>query len=291
MRTIALTLAALVAFAANSILCRIALGNGAIDAASFSTIRLTSGAAVLWMLSASRRPAASLTTPAWTSAFWLLLYAVSFSFAYLRLTTAVGALILFGFVQLTMLAASLRSGAQPPPLQYLGIAAAGVGLVYLMWPGLAAPDLLGAGLMALAGVAWGVYSLRGRSTDNPLAHTTLNFARAVPFAMAINLSMMGRTHVESAGAWLAIASGSVTSGVGYVIWYAALKGLTRLRAAVVQLVVPVLAALGGVLFLSEAVSMRLVVSASLVLGGVGVALLAPDRRDVRRPRQPRREIE
>ncbi len=278
------TTLALVAFAANSVLCRLALRDGAIDAASFSTIRLISGAATLLILTARAPKTASRAEGSWTSAALLFLYAVPFSFAYLGLSAGTGALILFGCVQLTMMIAAVRSGERPQPRQWLGIGLACAGLVYLMLPGLAAPPLISAGLMALAGCAWGFYSLRGRPTApssagaggmNPLAQTSSNFVRAVPMVLAVSVLALPQMHVEPTGALLASASGALTSALGYVVWYAALRRLTATRAAVVQLAVPILAAVGGVVFLAEMVSVRLALSTVMVVGGIALALAGP----------------
>ena len=272
------TALALIAFAANSILCRIALHDGAIDAASFSTIRLIAGAATLVLVSAASPRQASLVEGSWTSAAMLFLYAVPFSFAYTLLSVGTGALILFGCVQITMMAAALRSGERPPLLQWLGLSVAFGGLVYLVLPGLEAPSFAGAALMALAGFAWGVYSLRGRGAADPLIQTTSNFVRSVPFALVISLAWLPRFSAQRHGILLAVASGAVASGLGYVVWYRALRGLTAVRAAVVQLFVPILAGLGGVIFLAEEISVRLVLATILVLGGIAVALYAREAK-------------
>jgi len=268
------TALALLAFAANSILCRIALRDAAIDAASFSTIRLTAGAVTLLVVSLVSRRGRSPVTGSWISAGMLFLYAVPFSFAYTLLSAGTGALILFGCVQITMMAAALKWGERPHALQWLGLALALGGLLYLVLPGLEAPSFEGAALMALAGFAWGVYSLRGRGAADPLAQTTSNFVRSIPFALAVSLVWLPRITAQRQGIVLAIASGAVASGLGYVVWYRALRGLTAVRAAVVQLFVPILAALGGVIFLAEAISLRLVLSTLLVLGGIWLALHA-----------------
>ncbi len=266
--------AALVGFAANSLLCRAALGAQLIDAASFTAIRLGSGALVLAVL-AWRAPRAG----SWASAGALFAYAAAFSFAYLRLTTATGALILFATVQATMIVWGVVRGERPRVLEWLGLAIAAAGLVTLTFPGLAAPDPLGAGLMAAAGLAWGIYSLRGRGAANPLTVTADNFARAVPFAalllLVIPLSDTG--NVTPRGALLAAGSGAIASGIGYTLWYAALPHLPATRAAIVQLSVPVLAALGGVVVLGEVVSVRLAGATLAILGGVALALLARQR--------------
>ena len=276
-RTISYTTLALVAFAANSVLCRIALRRATIDAATFSTIRLTAGAATLVLVTMSTRRVSAHVEGSWTSAGMLFLYAVPFSFAYTRLSAGTGALILFGCVQLTMMIAALRSGERPHPLQWFGLALAFVGLVYLVLPGLAAPSLAGAALMALAGFSWGVYSLRGRGAANPLAQTTNNFVRSVPLVLAVSLLALPQFYVRPQGVLLAVASGALASGLGYVAWYGALRDLAAMRAAVVQLLVPILAALGGVIFLAEAISGRLVLSTVMVLGGIALALIGRER--------------
>jgi drug/metabolite transporter (DMT)-like permease len=275
MKTPVLTGLALVAFAANSVLCRLALGGAAIDAASFTTVRLTSGAAALLIITASvnKNSPSSGRRVKFISALLLFLYAAAFSFAYTGLTTGTGALILFGSVQATMLAAALRSGERPHPFEWAGLALALAGLVYLVLPGLTAPPPVSSAFMAVAGISWGLYSLRGRGATDPLADTTGNFVLALPLAFAVNLfTLRGGAHVSTAGVLLAVLSGALASGVGYVVWYAALRGLTATRAATVQLPVPVLAAVGGVIFMSESVSLRLLLAATVILGGVALAL-------------------
>ena len=207
----------------------------------------------------------------------LFLYAIAFSFAYLSLSTGTGALILFGTVQATMILAALRSGERPGLSEWAGLTIALAGLVYLVFPGLAAPSPTGSALMAVAGISWGIYSLRGRGTTDPLADTTFNFVRSVPLVVAVSLLTLGSLELSPKGVWLACLSGSLASGVGYVAWYAALRGMTRARAATVQLSVPVLAAAGGVATLSEDISIRLLLSTLLILGGLGLALV-PRRR-------------
>jgi drug/metabolite transporter (DMT)-like permease len=271
------TALALVAFAANNVLCRLALGRGAVDAATFSTVRLATGAATLVAIDALRRGRGFRLGGSWTSAVILFLYAVPFSFAYLSLTAGTGALVLFGTVQITMMGGALAGRERPRPQQWAGLAVAIAGLVYLVLPGLSAPHPVGAALMATAGIGWGLYSLRGRGASNPLANTAGNFTRAVPLVLLVSLATASRAHAEPAGLLLAAATGILASGCGYVIWYAALRHLTATRAAVVQLAVPVLAGLGGVLFLSETISPRLVVSALLVLGGIASALTGRER--------------
>ena len=272
-----LTAAAMVAFAANSILCRLALGVGLIDAASFATIRTISGALVLaGILLLRQKPVTA--RPDWRSVLALYLYMVFFAFAYLSLSAGTGALILFGAVQLTMFTVALRNGEHFPAVSWAGLALAIGGLVYLVSPGLTAPDPLGAALMTVAGIAWGAYSLVGRSAAHPTEATAHNFLYAVPLVVATSLVFLGDFEVTAAGAGYAVASGAVASAVGYAIWYTALKGLTGTAAATVQLSVPVIAAVGGVLLLSEAVTPRLVVASAATLGGVALVLTQRNRK-------------
>jgi drug/metabolite transporter (DMT)-like permease len=269
----------MVAFAANSVLCRLALGHAAIDAASFTTIRLASGAVALLVLALmlhGGRPIAPRGN--WRAASALFGYAIAFSFAYLSLSAGTGALILFGAVQLTMILAALRAGERPGALQWLGFAGAIAGLVYLVAPGVTAPSPLGALLMAFAGACWGVYSLLGRGSADPMLDTTANFLRATPLAILASAIAFAHVRISSTGVLLGLASGALSSGMGYVIWYAALRGLTATRAAVVQLVVPLLAALAGVIFLDEVFTVRLGIASVLILGGVALAIVARTRR-------------
>lgn len=269
--TLALTCLALVAFAANSIFCRLALGAGHIDAASFTSLRLASGAVALAILVLLRagRPSGS-----WFAAGALALYAVPFSFAYLSLTAGTGALLLFGAVQGTMVTAGLRAGERPRPIAWLGFAAAIAGLALLLAPGVSAPDPPAAALMVIAGIAWGLYSLLGRGTADPAAATAGNFVRAAPLAILVSVAMRASAHADRRGAILAIVSGAVTSGLGYVLWYAVLPRLGAVRAAMAQVAAPALAAIGGVALLGEPATPRLAGAAALILGGVAVALQA-----------------
>jgi drug/metabolite transporter (DMT)-like permease len=285
MRTAAFTALALTAFAANSLLCRQALGRSSIDAASFSTIRLGSGALALMALTWATRRGPIGLSGTWGSAAMLFLYAVPFSFAYLSLGAGTGALVLFGAVQSTMLGWALATGERPLVTQWIGLVLALGGLIYLVMPGLSAPPALGCMLMAIAGVAWGIYSLRGRSQADPLAETVGNFARAVPLAVVVTIATRAHANVGAYGLLLAVASGVLSSGLGYVAWYAALSGLTATNAAFVQLLVPVLAGAGGVALLGERITARLVLAAVLILGGVALALTRTERRR-RRPPQP-----
>lgn len=281
LQSIALTALAMLAFAGNSLMCRLALGQGAIDPASFASVRLVAGATVLGLIVSltSNRPA--LGGGDWFSAAMLFVYVAFFSFAYLTLSAGTGALILFGTVQITMFSAGLRAGERFRPLAWIGFACAIAGLIYLLAPGVAAPPLLGAIMMSVAGVAWGVYSLRGRGSIDPLAATAGNFIRAVPFALVLNLAVATGVHVDRVGIALALTSGAVTSGIGYAIWYAALSKLTSLRAATVQLSVPPIAAYGGVMFLSEVVSSRLLAASAAIIGGIALVLLGKARNLVK----------
>lgn len=267
------TAVTLVAFAANSLLCRMALGDARIDPMSFTTLRLASGALALLLVASGARPDRA-GRGSWPSALALFAYAAAFSFAYVTLPTGTGALILFGAVQVTMIAAALAAGERLGPVRWLGALAAMAGLVYLVLPGLTAPDPVGAALMAAAGIAWGVYSLRGKGSPAPVAMTAGNFARAAPMALLGSAVAFSAVHLEPRGVALALVSGIVTSGFGYVLWYTALRGLTTTQASLVQLTVPVLAAFAGVAFLSEEVTARLLVASALILGGVALAVSA-----------------
>ena len=259
----------MVAFAANSVLCRMALKRTILDPASFTLIRIVSGAVMLWVL-ASVAGHKSGRAGNWISAAVLLGYAAAFSFAYVALPVGTGALLLFGAVQATMIIRGFFSGERMNAAQLSGFLTAIAGLVILVLPGISAPPLMRALLMAAAGVCWGVYSLRGRRSSDPLATTAGNFLRAVPFALVISLLYLRTTRLDVAGVIYAVLSGAVASGVGYAIWYAALRGLTATRAAVVQLSVPVIAALGGVAILGERISLRLAIAAVAVLGGIAL---------------------
>jgi len=273
LQTALYTALALIAFAANSILCRLALSSADADPASFTAIRLASGATVLVLLTRGRGKIPDQRIGGnWQSAMWLFLYAVMFSFAYLRLTTGMGALILFAAVQLTMIGAAMRSGERPKPFQLFGVVTAFAGLAYLVFPGLSAPAPSSAALMALAGISWGMYSLRGRNQGDPLTTTSGNFLRALPFAIIFSALAIGGAKISRAGILCAVLSGALASGLGYAVWYAALRRLTALRAATVQLAVPVITALAGVAFLSEKLTLRLTVSAAAILAGITITL-------------------
>ncbi|MGH9524548.1 MAG: DMT family transporter [Terriglobales bacterium] len=271
MTTWLLTLVTMLAFAANSLLCRLALQRTHIDPASFTLVRIGSGALMLWMLAAaggSRKRSGN-----WISALALFGYAAAFSFAYVSLAVGTGALLLFGAVQATMIVRGLVSGERMNGPQVVGLLLALVGLVILVLPGLSAPPLMGALLMTGAGVCWGIYSLRGRRGSDPMAATAGNFLRALPFAVVVWLVFVRGVHLPLMGIVYAVLSGALASGLGYAIWYAALRGLTATRAAVVQLSVPVLAAAAGVGFLGERITPRLTVSAVAVLGGIALFVL------------------
>ncbi|MEO5860206.1 MAG: DMT family transporter [Pyrinomonadaceae bacterium] len=280
MRVFLLTAFALTAFAFNSILCRMALTTGEIDAASFTAIRLISGTAMLaTLLLATGKTQKLGTNGNWASALFLFAYAIAFSFAYVGLTTGTGALILFGSVQLTMFGVSLYRGVRPATLEWLGLAVAFVGLIYLVLPGLAAPPPLNALLMAAAGTAWGFYTLRGKGSEDPLADTAGNFLRSVPMVVAAGIVFLSTIHLSLRGAMLAVVSGAIASGIGYSVWYTALKYHTATRTGILQLSVPVLAAIGGILLLAETASTRLFIAGALVLGGIALTFL--DQNKVR----------
>jgi drug/metabolite transporter (DMT)-like permease len=290
-----LTLFAMIAFASNSLLCRAALKETTIDAASFTFIRIFSGAAALWLIMQMRRRLivertasplvesssnsslvtrhSSLKSGNWISAFALFGYAAAFSFAYKTLSAGTGALLLFGAVQATMILWWFRKGERLRTIQILGLFVALTGLVMLVFPGLSAPPLIGSTLMLSAGVAWGVYSLRGKTAGDAIAATAGNFLRAVPFAAFISVVMIRQARFDSLGLVYALISGAITSGVGYVIWYLALSGLKASSAATVQLSVPVLAATGGILLLSEPITVRYLIASVAVLGGIALVVL------------------
>jgi drug/metabolite transporter (DMT)-like permease len=268
-----LTMAAMLAFASNSLLNRLALGQETIDAASYTTIRLTSGAVMLFVIAyLQRENGTPFLRGSWISAAFLFLYAIAFSFAYLSLTTGTGALILFGSVQMTMMIVALRSGERPHILEWIGVVLALSGLVYLVFPGLTAPSPLGSALMTIAGISWGFYSIRGRGSQNPLASTAGNFVYAFPMILVVLLISFKNISISSSGVFYAVVSGALASGLGYAIWYAALRGLTTTRAATVQLSVPVIAAWSGVVLLAENVSARLLIAGVLILGGIALAV-------------------
>ncbi len=271
-RIIALTTLAMIAFAGNSLLCRAALEHTSIDAASFTTIRLISGAVMLWLVVRIRRGTRT-GGGNWVSAFALFAYAAGFSFAYVSLPAATGALLLFGAVQATMIGHGIWTGERLRRLQLVGLMLAFGGLVGLLLPGLSAPPLYGSILMLGAGVAWGIYSLRGKGAGDPTRVTAGNFLRAAPIAAALSLLMLNGTSLDNAGFWYAVSSGALASGMGYAIWYTALPELKATNAATVQLSVPVIAALGGIAFLGEPITLRLVLTSVAILGGIALVIL------------------
>ena len=275
-RAIALTSLAMMAFAANSLLCRLALKHTGIDAASFTSIRLFSGAVMLWLLVCMRRGSYA-GVGNWGSAFALFAYAAGFSFAYVSLPAASGALLLFGAVQATMIGHGLWTGERLQRLARVGLALALAGLVGLLLPGLSAPPLIGSLLMLGAGIAWGIYSLRGKGAGDPTRVTAGNFLRAVPLTAVLSLLVLNRASLDVQGVYYALASGALASGIGYAIWYTALPALKATHAATVQLSVPVIAALGGIVFLGEPLSLRLVLASVAILGGIALVILEKQR--------------
>ena len=271
-RIVTLTSLAMIAFAGNSLLCRVALKHAHIDAASFTTIRLISGAAVLWLVVRMRRGAYT-GRGNWLSASALFAYAAGFSFAYMSLSAATGALLLFGAVQATMIGYGVWAGERLRKPQLVGLILALGGLVGLLLPGLSAPPLYGSILMLGAGVAWGIYSLRGKSAGDPISVTAGNFLRAVPIAVVLSLLMLKESSLDTVGFWYAASSGALASGIGYAIWYTALPSLKAANAATVQLSVPVIAALGAVVILGEPITPRLVLASAAILGGIALIIL------------------
>jgi drug/metabolite transporter (DMT)-like permease len=271
-RIFGLTSLAMIAFASNSLLCRAALKQTSIDAATFTFVRMFSGAATLWLIMKLRRGAWK-EEGSWSSALALFIYAAAFSFAYLDLSAGTGALLLFGAVQATMILWGFRKGERLDTIQMVGLIVAVTGLVVLMFPGLSAPPLVGSILMVGAGVAWGIYSIRGKAGRDAIATTAGNFLRAVPFAAVVSIILLSRARLDHAGIFYAVVSGALTSGLGYVIWYSALPDLKAASAATVQLSVPVLAATGGILLLGEPISLRYVLASVAVLGGIFLVII------------------
>jgi drug/metabolite transporter (DMT)-like permease len=300
-RIFILTLLAMIAFASNSLLCRAALKQTNIDAATFTFVRIFSGAVALWLLMKARRRTvvdrtatplvesfsrsslvtrhSSLLHGNWLSALALFAYAAGFSFAYTGLSAGTGALLLFGAVQATMILWGLHKGERLSAIQIVGFIVAVTGLVVLLFPGLSAPPLIGSILMLGAGVAWGIYSLRGKEEQNPAGATAGNFVRAVPLATVVSIAFVPWAHVNPVGVMYAIISGAIMSGLGYVIWYSALAGLKSASAAIVQLSVPVLAATGGILLLGEPITLRYMLASVAVLGGIAIVVATPHPQD------------
>ena len=275
LHTAFLTLVTMLAFAGNSVLCRMALKHTTIDAATFTSIRLVSGAVVLWLIVRFAR-AGRTGAGNWWSALALFVYAAGFSLAYVSLSAATGALLLFGSVQATMIGRGIWQGERLARLQWLGLVVAMAGLVGLMLPGLAAPPLLGAALMVLAGAAWGVYSLRGKGAGDPTLVTAGNFWRAAVLALVLSALMQASAVLDASwdaeGLVYAVASGAVTSGLGYALWYSVLPALKATQAATIQLSVPVLAALGGVALLGEVMTDQFVWASVATLGGIALVI-------------------
>jgi len=262
---------ALLAFAANSVLCRMALREAHIDPASFMSIRLLSGAATMWLL-VRRRPGGPALGGNWPSAAVLIVYAIAFTFAYVGLTAGTGALLLFGAVQVVMIAAGFRRGERVDRTIVAGWVTAVTGLILLLFPGMSAPPVLDAVLMLIAGVAWGLYSLHGRLSTDALADTAGNFVRVVPATLLVSALFWARHSADIEGVGLAMLSGAVASGLGYVAWYTALPKLGAIAAANAQLAVPVIAALAGVVLFGEPITARLAAASVLVLGGSALAV-------------------
>ncbi len=275
-----LTTLAMVAFAGNSQLSRAALSHTHIDAASFTTVRLLAGALMLWLM-VRLRSSSPMNRGSWLSALALFVYAVGFSFAYLSLATATGALLLFGAVQMTMIGYGLGQGERLQKIQTVGLMLALAGLIGLLLPGLSAPPLAGALLMVTAGVAWGIYSLRGRGVGDPIQVSAGNFLRAVPLAAVASLLMLPRLSLDWVGIGYAVVSGALASGLGYALWYTTLPALQATQAATLQLSVPVIAALGGIVFLGEPITRRLALASMAILGGI--ALILRDKASVSDP--------
>lgn len=274
MKIILSTILALIAFASNSVLCRLALGAESIDAASFTSIRLLSGIVVLMIILFMTQPkTVSLNKGSWNASFFLFLYAITFSYAYITLDTGTGALILFGSVQISMMLISFISGHRFHYIEWVGLFVAFFGFVYLVFPDLTTPSFTGFILMSIAGIAWGIYTLIGRGSRDPLGDTGCNFLRTLPFILILIAISYPHSVLSSNGIILAVLSGGIASGIGYTVWYIALTGLTTIKAAVLQLTVPVIAAAGGIVFAGEVMSLRLFLSSLMILGGILLVIL------------------
>jgi len=260
------------AFAANSVICRLALKSDSIDASSFTSIRLISGVVMFLILigfkSKPQLPLKKFNTKNMFSASMLFLYAITFSFAYISLEAGTGALILFGSVQLTMITMSIISGHRLNILEFLGLILSFSGLTYLVYPSLSSPSFSGFVLMLISGIAWGNYTLSGKKSNQPFNDTALNFVYTIPFLIVLLLLTVSQQDISSQGIIYAILSGALASALGYTIWFKALRGLSNTEASVVQLSVPIIAAFGGLLFVSEPISQRLIFASILVLGGI-----------------------
>jgi drug/metabolite transporter (DMT)-like permease len=274
---LALTLVAMIAFAGNSIIVRMALASGSIGPLSFGVIRLLAGAIVLALLV---KPERAFSSGSWTGALCLLTYVVFFSYAYLSLDAGTGALILFAIVQIVMIGSGIRHGERLTTPQWVGTGTACLGLVFLLRPGTAvSPDPLGALIMAMAGLGWALYSLLGRHVEAPTLATAGNFVKAFALVLLISVPLLWirpEDFPSTKGVVLATVSGGVTSGLGYALWYCVLRYLPATRAGVAQLSVPAIAAIGGLIFLDEAVTVRLLITSAMVLGGVAIATIQAD---------------
>lgn len=282
-KAISNTSIALIAFAANSVLCRLALDNEAIDAASFTAIRLFSGTIILFIIiGISKRIKQPIiqnkkepsSKGSWFGSILLFTYAITFSYAYILLDTGTGALILFGAVQITIVILSFISGTRLKPLEWLGMTIAFIGFIYLILPSITTPSATGFVLMAISGIAWGMYTLQGHSSKNPLTDTAFNFLRTIPLIIIIIITSLNTLTYTSEGIILALLSGGVASGIGYTIWYMALRDLSSLQAAVLQLLVPILSAFAGVIFISEIITAHFIISSIMVLGGILLVILS-----------------
>ena len=268
------TFFALLAFAGNSVLCRLALDGNAIDPASFTVIRLFSGSLILMLFVTFKRRTEEISSKgSWLAASMLFIYAIAFSYGYISLDTGTGALILFGAVQITMIIVSITKGNKLHYFEWLGLSIAFTGFVYLIIPSITTPSLEGFILMTGAGIAWGFYTLIGRSSKEPLNDTAYNFLRTSPLLLVLIFLTFKEVSISPEGILLAVLSGAITSGLGYAVWFIALGGLSVTQAAVVQLFVPIIAALGGVAFTNELITLRLVESSALVLGGILIVIL------------------
>ncbi|HEY9769459.1 MAG TPA: DMT family transporter [Coleofasciculaceae cyanobacterium] len=274
LKTIAYTCSSLIAFAGNSILCRLALGEDKLDAASFTIIRMLSGIVLLFLMSKIFNVKNSSTTKrSWISSCVLFLYAVTFSYAYISLDTGTGALILFGAVQITMILASLISKNRLHVSEWMGMVTAFSGFIYLVKPSLTTPSFTSFILMTISGMAWGIYTLRGKGSKQPIHDSAFNFLYTFPFILALLIIEFKNTNLSQQGIVLAVVSGAITSGVGYTVWYMAVRRLSTMQASVVQLLVPIIAATGGVIFANEVISTRLILSSIMILAGIVFVLL------------------
>ncbi|WP_057832906.1 DMT family transporter [Colwellia sp. TT2012] len=276
LKIILITILSLLAFAANSLITRFALEKTSIDEASFIMLRVVSGALFLWLFVTIKNHKAPLQSGSWLAAAALFIYAVSFTYGYGLIAAGTGALLLFGSVQITMTLVGYREGERLNRVQLIGFVLALAGLVILMLPGIRAPSFIGALLMCISGIAWGIYTLQGRGASDPAAATAGNFIKAAPMAILlwfiVNLVDHGSINLDSTGAFYALFSGIITSGMGYIIWYSILPELKAIQAAVVQLSVPILVTLAGAMLLNEAITLRVVLASCAILSGTILVL-------------------